>query len=240
VINYSRGAALWTDFFAAYWGFRSFKAGSLGCKPLVDDMFCNSDYDSGDGCKTKPTTMPAVYAGYPVTGTPTYNAFTGYPETVSKYLNWDDNATGAANRADADYNESGTGTAEIKQVSQFTDGIVATENILGVSFTAVYRVTAGSNGACSHLIRADGADVTQDIANLSATYDNDGYFRAKTPAGNAWTIALVNSMEYGLVRGAGASDMRNLRGDSIFVEVATGTLEAEAPPAYRRRGVRVI
>lgn len=231
-LSYTHGDALWNSYGRFEYGFFSTKAATIGCKPLVDDVWANSDYDSGDGCKTKPSMPFRVYTGYPDTGVPTHNAFVGSPEAVNKYLNVDDSKTGASD-GDATYNESQTATAEKKQTHEFDDAISpGTDTIQGVGFHQRSRIESGSNGACSHLVVADSAELVSDL-NLAGdvgAYRNRGLFRAKTPAGNGWTPALVNGMEYGARRASVASAMRNWRVTNAYVEVAEGELEPEPPP----------
>ena len=228
-MDYTSPYDLWATFGRFQWGFHSLKGGGMVMEPLTDDVWCNSDYDSGDGCKTKPSMPPRIYTGYPDVGVPSHNAFTGNPEAVNKYLNVDDSKT-IANDGDTTYNESGVGLAEVKQTHELDDGISPdTDTIQGVGFCQQSRVVAGSNGACSHLVVADSSELVSDMPfGVTGAYRNYGLFRAKSPAGNTWTAAMVDGMEYGARRASGASAMRNWRVTNAYVEVAEGELE---PPA---------
>jgi hypothetical protein len=230
VYNYSPNN-LWSSYAGFWGGYRSYKAGSLGCTPLTDDFCVISDYDSGDGCNTKPAEPPRIYGGHPISGTPTYNDFGGSPEGTNKYLNWDDgNSEPRNDDGDSSYNESGgAAVGPVRQTSELEDDVVGSDDILGVGFFQHYRVPTGNNGDIKHLIVADGAETEADLV-VSSTYRSHAHFMAKTPAGNAWTESLLNGAEYGALRGFGGTIRRNLRSTMIWVEVAKGTLESGAPP----------
>ena len=206
------------------WGWQSFKAGSIGSKPVTDDVYWMDDADSGDGCKTKPAEPPAIYYIGPASGTPTYTGWGGSYADVDDYPDSDGDTT---------YDESGTGTSEVKQSYQMTDSVVGSDNILGVGEVFTYKnQNAGTQGQMSHLLRADSADVMANVYEAdSSVYNPSGVFWAETPAGNPWTEALLNGAEAGARRGSGSASMRNMRLTMICLMAAKGTLEA---PVVRR------
>ena len=228
-LTYSYGSTLWTLATYAYivWGWKSFKgSGGLSFTAITDDMWANSDQDNGDGCNTAPAEPPSIYGIHPNSDTGiTYNEWTASGGGAASYTEWDDDPT---DDADTTYNESGTGLAEVKQTSEFEDSILGSDgDILGVGCFCRYRYTAGLNGALSHLLVADGSEVTSDMT-VSATYRSHVLWTALTPAGNPWTEALLNGAEYGARRAGGAVSMRNLRVTMIWKEAAKGTLESPA------------
>jgi hypothetical protein len=190
-IDYEYGQALWNDYAIIWWGWLSYKTGSMSCKPLTDDVWCSSDYDSGDGCKTRPAEPPRIYGLHPVGGTPTYDEWAGSPETTNKHLNWDDGASGgAADDGDSSYNESGSASGVRSQTSHLENDIVGSDDILAVGFFDHYRIVSGANGIPHHLIRADGQDAVAAM-DVSAVYRSHAVFRTKTPAANAWRESLL-------------------------------------------------
>jgi hypothetical protein len=153
-----------------------------------------------------------------------------YNEWPGDWSNWDD----VPNDGDTTYNETGAGAGLKRQTSGLTAvaniPLVATDVIQGVAAKAVAKVTAGTTGQCSVLVRDNGADYTTDFTvttSYQATYDR---VDAVMPNGGAaWTQARLAAFQAGMQRATGD---RNLRATGMYAMVG---YVPQAPVAGRRR-----
>jgi len=233
LISYSHGADITnSNTIRMIWGFQNLKSSAgLSLTVYTDDVFFNDD--TGTTCNTKPAGPADIYAGFPnASATVQYDGWTIRAGGTDKYLEIDDTATGDAD-GDTTYLKSGTGTAQVKQTVDMTDGLVSgTKAIQAVCAAGVSRVNSGANGAANLLVYADGTDKTgAEFATTDVAYYLGGAVQmTTTPAGNAWTAALVNSMEIGAVRAAAATNPRDFWLTDIHCIVAECDMEAAEPP----------
>jgi len=193
-------------------------------QPYIDDMWVMEGDASTDAV---PDPLPKIVASLPNLDGDVEeftSGGTGSPDATNHYANVDDAAS--ASKDDAEYNESGTATAQKSELYNFQDsatiGLGASDTIDAVQMSAIAKVTAGSNGQPSLLVKDSGTEYTTNVTP-SANYSDGAYTRldkVQPNGGAAWTQSRLDAFQAGMRRASGASDMRNLRLSSIMLMVA--------------------
>ena len=214
-IDYTHGSTLGPRM-QVVWGWSNPKAGGLGITANTMDMLWIDN--AGGWPNRRPVGPPWCYPGYPV-GNGTHTAWTGAFGDV------DDWAAGGANDGDTTKINSGVGPAEVKESCDFTNGLVAgNAPVVGLGFGGRDRIASGTGGGVRHLVVADGAEYEEDVNIENGAYFNNATFRPLTPAGNPWTSALADGLEYGRVRQADG-DPQDAYCTALVVAVAECELE---------------
>lgn len=245
-INYTHPTAIEALLYIAFGGFTDAKA-NAGMDVDFDDVFANDDGDRSGFNERLPDTEPPNTAmeirNFRANGDTAIEEWTGSPDTVNLYTNWDDTDADS----DTTYNETDEDSTAKRLVSEFQSladvGVPGTHYVWGVHMMWVWKRISGDAGMMKLEKLVNGSWLSSDFGTTTQDYTRPKHLpTGEDAAGYAITNANFDAGQWGLRRGDPGSASYKLRVTSLAGYVVTHTTQPpeQPPPTGQRSRGQVV